>query len=299
MQREEFLARWGAYTQAVDQALDAFLTDALIPSHLLEAMRYSVFAGGKRLRPTLTLAAAQMLGGDEKEVLGLACGLEMIHTYSLIHDDLPAMDNDDLRRGRPTSHKVFGEAQAILAGDALLSHAFEVMMEAAPKRNDKLPAYLRAMQAVARGAGARGMVAGQAEDLLNEGNPQAGAKELSYIHEHKTGDMILAAVLAPAYALGAGDAALKKLEQFGRNLGLAFQVVDDLLDVVGEQEKMGKTLGKDQQEEKLTFVKVYGLEQAQKMAQEYTQSALQALEYFGEKADFLRKLTDYMLKRNH
>ncbi|MDL2258545.1 polyprenyl synthetase family protein [Eubacteriales bacterium OttesenSCG-928-K08] len=289
-----YLEQQTQYIQHITNALEGYLNDETIPALQAESMRYSLFAGGKRLRPCLTLASCQMLGGTLEQALPFACALEMIHTYSLIHDDLPAMDNDDLRRGRPTNHKVYGEAQAILAGDGLLSIAFEVMLSEAVENGQEA---VRAASAVARGAGVRGMVAGQCLDIQNEGKHEPDEKMLHNIHRGKTAALIIAAVEAGGLCAGANAAELKALQTFGEQYGLLFQITDDLLDVIGEEENMGKTLGKDAKTGKLTFPAVYGLEGAQLRAKQAAKAALLALEPFGVKAWYLKELVNSTISR--
>lgn len=284
------------YRELVSRALAEALHGADIPPRLRDAMGYSLRGSGKLLRPCLALAACEMLGGEATDALPVACALEMIHTYSLIHDDLPAMDDDDFRRGRPSNHKVFGEGMAILAGDGLLSFAFETMLDALSlKGND--PDYLAALRAVARGAGIFGMVAGQAVDL--DAAEADSGERLDYIHSRKTGAMIRAAVLAGAHIAHADAGQIAALSEFGSLYGLLFQITDDILDVEGSFGGMGKTLGKDQAAHKLTYVNLYGLETAKKMAEEIAAQAQVALEPFGRPAEYFLKLTEDTLRRDH
>ncbi len=281
----------------IERGLRAYLADARIPKRLAAAMTYSVMAGGKRLRPRMLLAACDMLNGDVEKALPLACAVEMIHTYSLIHDDLPCMDNDDYRRGKPTNHKVYGEGFAVLAGDGLLSYAFEIMLGAALENADQ-SAYLQAVHEIANGAGVHGMVAGQACDLDGEKELSADAEMLRYINTHKTGAMLKAAVCAGGYAAGADETAIAALESFGAAYGLLFQITDDILDVEGDFARMGKTLGKDAGADKLTYVRLYGLEAAREQAASAAADARTALGIFGRRAAFLLALTDETLTRN-
>jgi len=263
---------------------------------LREAMAYSLMAGGKRLRPKMLLAAHHMLGGHERTALDFACALEMIHTYSLIHDDLPAMDNDCLRRGKPTSHVVFGEANAILAGDALLNAAFEVMSEACLAAAEPLRA-VEAMRIIGRAAGARGMIAGQWMDLASEGKHIA-QDELRSLHEHKTGAMFAAAVEAGAALAGASAENRQKVLDYAGSFGLAFQITDDILDVVGNEAALGKSIGKDAREDKCTYVTLLGLKEAQKLAREQCRLGKQALADFeGEDRDFLVRIIEQLVHR--
>ena len=264
-------------------------------SNVDEAMKYSLLAGGKRLRPILQMAAAEAVGANGYDYLHAACGLEMIHTYSLIHDDLPCMDNDDYRRGRLTNHKVFGEAMALLAGDGLLTLAFEVMLE---QRNVKPSVLVEVVHETAMCAGNFGMVGGQALDLDAE-NRQISAKELKTLHEGKTGAMFIAAVRGGAHLAGATDEQLLALTHFAELVGLAFQIQDDILDVTSTEEELGKPIGSDEKNHKSTYVSLYGLETAKKMAEETTQEALGCLDMFGEKAEPLREIAKMMCNRKN
>ena len=264
-------------------------------SNVDEAMKYSLLAGGKRLRPILLMAAAEAVGANGYDYLHAACGLEMIHTYSLIHDDLPCMDNDDYRRGRLTNHKVFGEAMALLAGDGLLTLAFEVMLE---QRNVKPSVLVEVVHETAMCAGNFGMVGGQALDLDAE-NRQISAKELKTLHEGKTGAMFIAAVRGGAHLAGATDEQLLALTHFAELVGLAFQIQDDILDVTSTEEELGKPIGSDEKNHKSTYVSLYGRETAKKMAEETTQEALGCLDMFGEKAEPLREIAKMMCNRKN
>lgn len=263
------------------------------------AMRYSIMAGGKRLRPSMLMAAADMLGGDMNIALDFGCAVEMIHTYSLIHDDLPGMDNDSLRRGRPTSHVVFGEGQAILAGDGLLNNAFEVMLSAAAQADGGHKALLRAIGEVAAGAGAKGMIGGQCMDLYCERECVSGKKELEYIHINKTARMFMHPLRAAALISGATDGEIDALTRYGRAFGILFQATDDILDVIGDQSAVGKTLGKDADSGKLTCISLYGLEGTRALVKKEHDAARTALDVFGDKADFFRALVDDMVDRTY
>ena len=284
--------------EAVDRALDRFLLPAdAFPLSIHEAIRYSVFAGGKRLRPILVIAAAEVAGGAMEPVLPTACAFELIHTYSLIHDDLPAMDDDDLRRGRPTSHKVFGEAVAILAGDALFTLGMRLLAESFVQ-GDSNPALLPQLLAeVTDAAGTVGMIGGQVVDIESEGRV-VSPSTLEYIHTHKTGALIRAAVRAGALLSAASEEGLAALTTYGERLGLAFQIVDDILDLEGDQEAMGKAVGSDQRKRKVTYPDFYGLEPSRKMATDLIREAKEALDLFGDKAMPLRTLADFILSRN-
>ena len=246
------------YRQMTEEALIPMLSSlGDIPSPLWEAMSYSLEAGGKRIRPALLLAACETAGGDSSLALPFACALEMIHTYSLIHDDLPAMDNDDLRRGQPTNHKVFGENVAILAGDGLLNAAAELMAVSAVKMDDMRG--IRAMEIIMRHAGVTGMIAGQSEDVTSEGQ-EPREDIVRYIHEHKTADLLEAAVEAGLALAGAEETEIAAGREYALHLGMAFQMTDDLLDVTGNEDKLGKSVGKDQEQNKMTWVALRGID---------------------------------------
>lgn len=283
-------------SKEVDAALDDFLPRASIkPPTIHTAMRYSLFAGGKRLRPILCLAAAEACRGKSPHALPAACAVECIHTYSLIHDDLPCMDDDDLRRGRPTSHKVFGEGVAVLAGDALLTQAFEILLDQRETARYKLRHFLTEL---ASAAGSKKLIAGQVADIEAEGKKSTRA-ELKFIHEGKTAAMIVASLRLGAMSANASPGALEALSLFGRNLGLAFQVIDDILDITQTSEKLGKSAGKDVAAQKTTYPALIGLEAARKEARKLTTQALNALESPGLKAGRLRELADYLLVREY
>ena len=284
--------------RAVDEALDRYLPPAdAYPPRIHEAMRYSVLAGGKRLRPTLVIAAAEAVGGQMDDVIPTACAFELIHTYSLIHDDLPAMDDDDYRRGRPTSHRMFGEAIAILAGDALLTHAFGLV--AANVASGKVPAeaFARVVLEMAEAAGTGGMIGGQVVDIQSQGGAVSG-ETLEYIHTHKTGALIRAAVRAGAVLGGASESALSALTTYGERVGLAFQIVDDILDVEGSLETLGKTAGSDRRKEKLTYPGVHGVAASKTRAAALIREARAALGPLGSAAEPLAALADFVLHRS-
>jgi geranylgeranyl diphosphate synthase type II len=280
----------------VDRALDRFLPKAAVPPATLhKAMRYSLFAGGKRLRPILCLAAAEACGGKINAALPHACAVECIHTYSLIHDDLPSMDNDDLRRGRPTCHKVFGDAIAILAGDALLTVAFEIATQAKPvSRYDVRNIF----HEISEAAGSRKLIAGQVADLEAEGRRLTRA-EVRSIHKNKTAALLTVSIRLGAMSANANARQLAAVTAFGRALGLAFQVIDDILDVTQTSEKLGKSAGKDLAAQKATYPAVIGLEKSRSEARRLTRRAHSALESLGEKARVLRALADYLLAREY
>ena len=279
--------------QLVEQSLERLLPRGdTPPPSIHQAMRYSVFAGGKRVRPILCLEAARIFIADVTPTLPVACAFEFIHTYSLIHDDLPALDNDDLRRGKPTCHKQFTEALAILAGDALLTLAFEVLATA------PLDAGRRAavLAEVARAAGTRGMVGGQVADIEAEGK-RVTPEQLEYIHRAKTAALIRAAVVAGALCGGAGEADVARLREFGENIGWAFQVVDDILDVEETSASLGKTAGKDQAQNKATYPAVYGLERSHEFAAKLAGNAIAALDAYGARAANLKALGEFIAQR--
>jgi len=279
---------------AVEAALDQLLPpENAPPPSIHRAIRYSVFAGGKRIRPILCLEAAGIFVAEPRAAVQVACALEFIHTYSLIHDDLPALDNDDLRRGKPTCHKQFGEATAILAGDALLTLAFETLA-AAPVEPARQVAVIRE---VAVAAGTRdGMVGGQVADLEAEGR-EVAPEMLEYIHRSKTAALIRASVVSGALCGGAGEADVARLRRFGESIGWAFQVVDDILDVEESSAALGKTAGKDQAQRKATYPALYGLEKSHQMARELATRAIGELAPYGERAARLRELAEFLVLR--
>ncbi len=282
-------------TRTVNQALDRLLPPANTPPRTIhESMRYSLFAGGKRMRPALCLAAAAACGGASKAALPLACAVECIHTYSLIHDDLPGMDNDDYRRGKLTNHKVYGEGIAILAGDALLTQAFEIVAgcKGWPRYS---PAQL--VLEVARASGSLQLIAGQVADLEAEGK-KCNEKQLRYIHERKTSALLCCAVRLGGMSANCTPRELKALTDFGYNVGLAFQVIDDILDVTQTSEKLGKTAGKDTKAQKATYPSIVGLEQSRRIAERLTAKAFAALQVFEGRAEALQGLAEFLLKRD-
>lgn len=287
------------YTDAINTELDKI---SAVPENLqkdiYEAMRYSLLAGGKRIRPILTLAVCEMLGGDLNDAMVFASAIECIHTYSLIHDDLPCMDNDDLRRGNPTCHKAFGESTALLAGDGLLTYAFERMANYNNFKSVSEKTALRIIFEIATGAGCSGMIGGQVVDLLNEGSDSVSEETLSYMHLRKTGALIRISALAGALVGGATDEEIKRICDFANGIGLAFQIKDDILDFVADENVLGKHVGSDLENHKTTYVTLLGIEAAQKKLIEVTSCATDKLEIFGEKADFLRELAGYLTIRN-
>ena len=285
------------YRSLVERSLGPVLESlGEIPDRLLEAMRYSLLAGGKRLRPVMLLAACEMAGGEAELALPFACALEMIHTYSLIHDDLPAMDNDDLRRGKPTNHKVFGEDLAILAGDGLLNAAAELMARTAVEMADMRG--IRALEIIMRHAGVTGMIAGQTKDVLSEGvKPEKSL--VSYIHAHKTADLLEAPMEAGLALAGADDRQIKAGFEYGLHLGLAFQMTDDLLDVTGDAALLGKNTGMDAALDKLTWVALKGVEGTAKDAEEQVALAEKALDNLPYDTAFFRDLAQSTLTRKN
>jgi geranylgeranyl diphosphate synthase type II len=282
------------YSKPIDAALKRFAwPKADAPKSLLEAMSYSLWAGGKRLRPMLVLAACEAVGGNAASALPIACAFEMIHTYSLIHDDLPAMDDDDLRRGQPTCHKAFDEATAILAGDGMLTYAFEVILENV--KDPKVGAQI--VLELARGAGIEGMVGGQQADLEGEGQAPS-LERLVYIHSRKTGALITAAVVCGGLAAKADKRQISSLRNFGRDIGLAFQVVDDILDVTSTAAQLGKSPGKDKASNKLTYPALMGLEKAKAHAQELVARACKGIKKFPKPAA-LNTIAEYFVARTH
>jgi geranylgeranyl diphosphate synthase type II len=281
----------------VNRTLDAYLPQSRGPAfRVVEAMHYSLFAGGQRLRPILCLAGAEAVGGDAIEAMPVACALEMIHTYSLIHDDLPAMDDDDLRRGQPTCHKKFDEATAILAGDGLLTEAFRIMADAAPKFAGREVVLLEVLQLVAQAAGYHGMVGGQMLDLMAEGR-KITQKELETVHRMKTGALLTAAVRSGALVGGGSRQEVTQLTSYGEKFGLAFQITDDILDVEGDAAEMGKAVGTDAKRQKATYPSLLGPEQAKIWAKKIVGSAVADLEPMGERAAPLQELARYLLVR--
>jgi geranylgeranyl diphosphate synthase type II len=285
-----------ARQQLVEAALDRWLPrQEGRPPTIHEAMRYSVFAGGKRLRPLLALLACEAASGDPDSALPAAAALEMIHTYSLIHDDLPAMDDDDFRRGRPTCHKVYGEAVAILAGDALLTHAFQVLADPTAGTTPEA-ARLAIVAEIAHAAGSLGMVGGQTMDILAEGRV-LDPETLLDLHTRKTGALLRAAVRVGGIAAGAGEASLAALTRYGERIGLAFQIVDDILDIEGDSAEMGKSAGSDLRKQKATYPAIFGLEESKRQAAQLLGEAKDALQSLGAPAWTLLALADYMGRR--
>lgn len=289
-----------AYLSERQKMVEAALDDSIAiryPETIYDSMRYSLMAGGKRLRPILCLSTCELVGGTEAMAMPTACALEMIHTMSLIHDDLPAMDNDDFRRGKPTNHKVYGEDIAILAGDGLLTYAFEFIAA----RTQDVPAdrILKVIVHLAKAVGAEGLVGGQVVDLESEGNPDVTVETLTWIHRHKTGALLEACVACGAILGGASASDLANLSQYAQDIGLAFQIVDDILDITASPEELGKTAGKDAQAQKATYPSFWGLDASRKEADRLIAHAKALLEPFGERAEPLRAIADYITARTH
>ncbi|MBP82909.1 MAG: farnesyl-diphosphate synthase [Verrucomicrobiales bacterium] len=284
--------------KVVDKALNGFLPETRIrPVTVHEAMRYSIFAGGKRLRPILSLAAAEACGGDTENTLAPAAAVECIHTYSLIHDDLPCMDDDDLRRGQPTSHIKYGEGVAVLAGDALLTIAFEILAQTPPTKRYDVGAYVSEL---ATASGSRHLIGGQILDLEGEGSDiQLTPTQLKYIHESKTAALLTSSIRLGGMSANATPQRLEALTSYGKSLGLAFQIIDDILDVTQTSEKLGKSAGKDEATDKSTYPALFGLEKSRKEAARLTKKAHDALKLFGKQGQRLHEILDYLLDRDY
>jgi geranylgeranyl diphosphate synthase, type II len=281
--------------QLCEAALQASIT-VTYPEKIYEAMRYSLLAGGKRLRPIICLATCEMTGGTIEMAMPTACALEMIHTMSLIHDDLPAMDNDDYRRGKLTNHKVYGEDVAILAGDGLLAYAFEHV--ATETKNVPAERVLRIIARLAKALGAAGLVGGQVLDLESEGKSDITLETLNFIHNHKTGALLEASVVCGGILTGASEENLQKLSRYSQNIGLAFQIVDDILDITSTKEQLGKTAGKDEKAQKVTYPKLWGIEESRSKAQELIEAGCAELEPFGKLAQPLIGLAHFITSRD-
>lgn len=284
------------YLKKINDSLEKYIPED--GTDLTNAMRYSLLVGGKRIRPVLTLAFCELMGGNAEKALPFACAVEMVHTYSLIFDDLPAMDNDDMRRGKPSNHKVFGEAMAMLGGLGLLSKAFELTTASPVLAGIDTETALKASNLLSRAAGLDGILPGQAFDIENDGTKTLSYEEVLKIHKLKTSAMLEASVLLGCLAAGTGDKTQAKAREYAVNVGLAFQIRDDILDVIGNSEKMGKTLGKDKTEQKTTFVDVFGVEKSQEYVIEYTEKAKKILSEF-ENNGFLMYLTDMLCTREN
>ncbi len=283
----------------VDEALEQHLLPSnQYPQSLIKSMRYSVFAGGKRLRPILVLAAAEAVNGPVKQIMSFALGVELIHTYTLIHDDLPSLDNDDLRRGKPTSHKAFGEATAILAGDALQTYAFQLMTDTELMKEIPPKLILRAVHELSHAIGPLGTIGGQMIDLESEGK-EIETRTLEYIHTHKTGCLISACIRSGGILSQCSEKELDALTHFGENIGLAFQIIDDILDVTGNQTEMGKDANSEIKSSKATYPALLGIEESKKKAQNLIDNGIACLDHFDSSADHLREIALYFISRTH
>jgi geranylgeranyl diphosphate synthase, type II len=280
-----------------DKALDRAIP-IIYPEKIYEAMRYSLLAGGKRVRPILCLATCEMMGGTIEMAMPTACAVEMIHTMSLIHDDLPAMDNDDYRRGKLTNHKVYGEDVAILAGDGLLALAFEFVAIETPQSVPR-DLVLQVIARLGRALGAAGLVGGQVVDLESEGKSDISLETLNFIHKHKTAALLEACVVCGGIITGASPEDVQRLTRYAQNIGLAFQIIDDILDITSTQEQLGKTAGKDQKANKVTYPSLWGLEKSRSKAQELVKEACAELEPFGERAKSLQAIAHFIISRNN
>ena len=280
----------------IDRAIDKIIDRPTNSNVVVSAMRHSLMAEGKRIRPILCIAASQAVGGQTEDVIMVACALEMIHTYSLIHDDLPAMDNDDLRRGKPTCHIAFDEATAILTGDALLTLAFEILSSIEPNNINNALKWLRVINIIAKAAGYKGMIEGQIKDIAAEGNP-LGLEDLEQMHALKTGALIEASIITGAILGNGGFEQIEQLNVYAKNIGLAFQVIDDILNVEGDPAVMGKDVGTDQTRKKSTYPSILGIEKSKEFAKNLVNNALQALDYFDNKSNPLRAIAHYIIDR--
>jgi geranylgeranyl diphosphate synthase type II len=294
-----FISELKGKTELVNKALERLLPkEDIYPEVIHQAIRYSVFAGGKRVRPVLTLAAAELLKGNIDLIMPAACAIELIHTYTLVHDDLPAMDNDDLRRGMPTCHIKFGEDMAILVGDALQSMAFELMSGIRVGGNNSLEQTLRAIGELAGAIGTRGVIGGQVVDTISAADI-IDKETLEFIHQNKTGALIGVAVRIGAILAGAGSGDIERLDGYSRHLGMLFQITDDILDITASEKVLGKPSGSDIRNNKGTFPSLYGLDEAGKMAVNEASSALKYLDDYGSEADFLRDMVSFVLSRRN
>lgn len=282
-----------------DELNNVFAEKECLQKVVYDAMGYSVMAGGKRLRPVLSLAVCDMLGGCADDALRFGVAIEHIHTYSLIHDDLPCMDNDDLRRGMPTCHKKFGEANALLAGDGLLTGAFEYLADLDKYKRTSATNVIKAISEIAKAAGCDGMIGGQVVDLECEGKCDVSEETLNYLHARKTGALIRVSAVTGAMAADATEEDILVISEFAKKLGLAFQIQDDILDCIGDESLLGKPIGSDAENEKTTYVTLLGLDAAKKKADSVTADAVDLLERFGKKADFVKKLALYLLDREY
>ncbi len=282
--------------EEIEKVLKDYLPDGEYGKRVVEAAKYSLFAGGKRLRPALCFAGCEAVGGKREQVAFFAAGIECLHTYSLIHDDLPCMDDDDLRRGKPSCHKAFDEATAVLAGDGLQALAFELFTHPLQVKNTTPSRLIKAIRTIARAVGFEGMVGGQMADLLMEGK-KGGIRVLKWIHLHKTVRLIEASVVCGAILAGGNKRQIQTLSKYGKYLGLAFQVIDDILDITGDEKKLGKKVHSDIKKEKLTYPALVGLPESKELARKYTEQAVSSLKPLGEKGKFLKELAYFLLER--
>lgn len=296
---KDFAENWADLVEEVEKILTGALPSVdQVPQVLHESMRYSTLGGGKRLRALLAMAACAAVGGDMKQTAGLAGAVEMIHAYSLIHDDLPCMDDDELRRGKPTNHIIYGEAVAVLAGDALLTEAFAELARMPEEYGISPEITVRVIAELAHGAGSQGMVGGQVVDIMGEGQ-ELDAQTLTYIHCHKTGALFKAALRGGALIGGATEEQLEQITRYGENFGLAFQITDDILDEVGQTEQLGKAVKTDQRHEKQSYPRLYGLAESKELARTYVDECHNALESFGDQAWLLQSLASFIIQRDH
>ena len=294
MNLDDYLIRKQA---VVENALKEFMPEPTgFSARIADAMAYSLFAGGKRLRPILCIAGAETVGGDSNDIIPVACALEMIHTYSLIHDDLPAMDDDDFRRGKPANHKVYGDAIAILAGDGLLTEAFNIMTKTGGSENVPIESLPTVIGKIAVAAGYQGMVGGQSADIEMQGK-DVDADLVKYIHTHKTGALISVSVTSGAILGRGSEDQVKAIQAYGDGIGLAFQIADDILDIEGDSREMGKSSGSDEKKGKITYPSIFGLNKSKEILRDTVDSAIGSLEHFDSKADPLRLIASYIIER--
>lgn len=278
----------------IEDRLKKYLGDDCNTPVVYDAMAYSLFAGGKRLRPILAIMSCELFGGSADEITSFACSIELIHTYSLIHDDLPAMDNDDFRRGKPTNHKIYGDGFAILAGDALLNKAYEILFDTI--LSNKKPEYIRAAREIAQAAGVTGMIGGQAMDLFYE-NKEITLDRLGEIHDRKTGALLKVSLTTGALVAGAKEEDIRNIDEFGYLIGRAFQITDDVLDVKGSKGKLGKSIGKDKDSDKATYVKYYGADKSMEIASSMIGKAKEIISIYEDRGKLLKQLADYIINR--
>jgi len=293
----DFEIRYNYFLEIINKSLDGYMIFNESPQQIIfNSMRYSLVSGGKRLRPILAFAVSDILNGNIEDVIPFACAIEMIHTYSLIHDDLPSMDNDDYRRGRLTNHKVFGESLAILTGDALLNYAFEIMSEHALKSKKNIISIIKAMNLIVKASGKSGMIGGQVIDLQSE-QKMISNELLEKMHKLKTGELIKVPILVSAIICNASDKEMSVLEVYAQKIGMAFQIKDDILDIEGNDEILGKKTGSDKKNNKSTFITVYGLDKSKKILRETIDEAIEVISIFKGREIFLKNLAEFLLKR--